>query len=144
MHHTDIDVDVSTGIRFHPIEILISVLIRVPVVILFGISGTAVLIFEILLNATSLFHHSNTKIPKWLDKLLRFVIVTPSMHRIHHSSKKSIADHNFSFSTSIWDHIFHTYKAAMRDNNYGTPWFRDEKDNTFFKLLKQPFMRKKK
>ena len=85
MHHADLDIDVTTGFRFHPFEILISLGIKIATVLAFGIPPIAVFIFEVVLNATSLFNHSNVSMPAWLDRLVRLVLVTPDMHRVHHS-----------------------------------------------------------
>jgi sterol desaturase/sphingolipid hydroxylase (fatty acid hydroxylase superfamily) len=109
MHHVDLDFDVTTGIRFHPIEILFSMLIKFAAIIIIGAPMIAVLIFEITLNATSLFNHSNIKMPLIIDKVLRFMIVTPDMHRVHHSDIPSETNSNYGFNLSVWDRLFATY-----------------------------------
>ncbi|MCB1134763.1 MAG: sterol desaturase family protein, partial [Chlamydiia bacterium] len=110
MHHADTEFDVSLGGRFHPLEILLSMGIKVGVVAAFGIPALAVLIFEVLLNATSMFNHSNLKLPLRLDAAIRCVIVTPDMHRVHHSTHPSETNSNFGFNFSLWDRICKTYR----------------------------------
>lgn len=109
MHHVDLDIDVSTGIRFHPIEILLSLFIKMGAVVLLGIPALAVIIFQILLNATSMFNHSNVYIPLFLDKTIRWFLVTPDMHRVHHSDILNETNSNFGFNLSIWDRMMGTY-----------------------------------
>lgn len=111
MHHSDVDLDVSSGVRFHPVEIVISMAIKAASVLALGVSPTAVVIFEIILNATSLFNHSNVRIPVALDRLLRWFIVTPDMHRIHHSSDVRETNSNYGFNVPWWDQFFGTYTA---------------------------------
>ena len=111
VHHADHDIDVTTGLRFHPIEILASMLIKMAAIILLGASPLAVMIFEILLNATAMFNHGNIKLPKPLDRFLRLFLVTPDMHRIHHSQQQDETDSNFGFNLTWWDHLFRTYRA---------------------------------
>lgn len=110
VHHADLDIDVTTGIRFHPIEIVLSMLFKFFIILLFGIPVIAIIIFEITLNATSLFSHSNIQLPPPLDRLLRRVIVTPDMHRVHHSIDLSESNRNFGFNLSCWDRWFRTYQ----------------------------------
>ena len=112
MHHTDIDYDVSTGIRFHPLSILISTLIKFCLIILIGPPAIAVLISEVLLNATSMFNHSNVKLSKRFDATLRYFLVTPDMHRVHHSTIGAEHNKNFGFNFPIWwDRLFGSYLA---------------------------------
>lgn len=111
MHHVDLDFDVTTGVRFHPFEILLSLLIKFAVILLLGAPAVGVLIFEVLLSATSLFNHSNVRIPLVLDKLIRSLIVTPDMHRVHHSDKPNETNSNFGFNFSFWDRLMGTYRA---------------------------------
>jgi sterol desaturase/sphingolipid hydroxylase (fatty acid hydroxylase superfamily) len=115
LHHADEDVDVTTGVRFHPIEILLSALFKLAVVLLIGPSVECVIVFEILLNAMAMFNHSNVFIPTILDKLLRRLIVTPDMHRIHHSIYPEEQNTNFGFNLSCWDYLFGSYKSFPRD-----------------------------
>jgi len=114
MHHVDLDVDVTTGVRFHPIEILISLLIKFATILSFGMPALSVLIFEVLLNAITLFNHSNIRMPFLLDKAIRSLIVTPDMHRVHHSTIPLETNSNFGFNLSLWDRIFGTYRAQPR------------------------------
>ncbi|MGE5242569.1 MAG: sterol desaturase family protein [Bacteroidota bacterium] len=111
MHHADLDFDVTTGARFHPIEILLSMLIKFAVIALIGAPAVAVIIFEVLLNATSMFNHGNLRLPLAFDRLLRLFIVTPDMHRVHHSIEDHETNSNFGFNLSLWDRVFGTYKA---------------------------------
>jgi len=111
MHHADLDIDVSTGLRFHPIEILLSMVIKLAVVMAVGAPALAVLIFEVLLNATSMFNHSNVHIPQSLDTLMRWFVVTPDMHRVHHSILLRETNSNFGFNLPWWDRLFGTYRA---------------------------------
>ena len=109
VHHSDLDVDVTTGVRFHPIEIALSMFIKIGAVILIGVSPTAVLMFEVMLNATSMFNHSNVRIPVQVDRMLRWIVVTPDMHRIHHSVIPRETNRNFGFNLSWWDRVLGTY-----------------------------------
>ena len=109
VHHSDLDLDVSSGLRFHPIEILGSMLFKIGLIYALGPSPIAVLIFEAILNGMAQFSHSNITLPDKLDRLLRFIIVTPDMHRIHHSVEKIEANSNFGFNLSIWDRFLGTY-----------------------------------
>jgi len=111
MHHADLDFDVTTGARFHPIEILLSMLIKFAVIAVLGPPAVAVVIFEVLLNATAMFNHSNVRMPAGLDRLLRLFVVTPDMHRVHHSVEDHEANSNFGFNLPWWDRLFGTYKA---------------------------------
>jgi sterol desaturase/sphingolipid hydroxylase (fatty acid hydroxylase superfamily) len=111
MHHADLDFDVTTGARFHPIEILLSMVIKLATVTVLGPAAVAVLIFEILLNATSMFNHSNVRLPRALDRWLRRLIVTPDMHRVHHSILEHETNSNFGFNLPWWDRLFGTYQA---------------------------------
>lgn len=111
VHHTDHDIDVTTGLRFHPLEILASMFIKMAAIILLGASPLAVMIFEILLNATAMFNHGNIKLPTRLDRFLRLFLVTPDMHRIHHSCQREETDSNYGFNLTWWDHLFKTYRA---------------------------------
>jgi sterol desaturase/sphingolipid hydroxylase (fatty acid hydroxylase superfamily) len=143
MHHADLDIDVSTGVRFHPFEILLSLLIKIAAVLALGISPVAVLVFEVVLNATSLFNHSNVAMPGWLDRVLRLIVVTPDMHRVHHSILRHETDSNFGFNLPWWDRLFGTYRAAPeaghRGMTVGLPVFRDLGELRLDRLLTQPF-----
>ncbi len=109
MHHADVDMDVTTAVRFHPVEIAASMLLKIGLVYLIGPAAIAVLIFEVLLNGTSLFNHANIAMPLRADRLIRWVLVTPDMHRVHHSVRREEHDSNFGFALSVWDRIFGTY-----------------------------------
>jgi len=129
VHHADLDFDVTTGARFHPIEILLSMLIKFAVIVLLGPPLAAVVIFEVLLNAMSMFNHSNVRLPLALDSVLRRIIVTPDMHRVHHSHLADETNSNFGFNLSLWDRIFGTYRAqpaaGHTDMVIGIDTFRD-------------------
>jgi len=147
VHHADPHLDASTGLRFHPLEIALSLLLKIAAVLLLGAPVLAILIFEVLLNATSIFNHSNIKLPLKLDKLLKTVIVTQSMHRIHHSQVVSETDSNFGFNLSIWDRLFGSYieEAANGDEGIklGLKEYSSPKTNTSLKaLLLMPFRQK--
>ncbi len=114
MHHADADFDVTTGARFHPVEILLSMLIKLAVITVLGAPAAAVLVFEILLNATAMFNHANLRLPEPVDRILRFVLVTPDMHRIHHSMEVLEANRNFGFNLPWWDRLFGTYRDRAR------------------------------
>jgi len=111
MHHADLDFDVTTGLRFHPGEIVVSLLIQSAAVLLLGPPIAGVVLFGVLLNATSLFNHSNIHMPKLIDKVVRWFIVTPDMHRVHHSDIMKELNSNFGFNLSVWDRILGTYRA---------------------------------
>ncbi len=117
MHHIDLDIDTTTGVRFHPVEILLSMLIKFGAVVLLGPAAVAVLLFEVLLNATALFNHANLRLPARLDRTLRAFMVTPDMHRVHHSVHQDETDSNYGFNLSVWDRIFGTYRAQPRDGH---------------------------
>lgn len=117
VHHADLDFDVTTGLRFHPLEIILSALIKLAVVVVLGPPVIAVVIFEVLLNATSMFNHSNIRMPLRLDRLLRFVVVTPDMHRVHHSVIPRETNSNFGFNLPWWDYLLGTYRAQPREGH---------------------------
>ncbi|WP_419168251.1 sterol desaturase family protein [Halobacteriovorax sp.] len=146
VHHADIDLDVSSGNRFHTIEIALSFLYKFLLILLIGPSSKAVILFEILLNSMAMFNHSNIFIPKKIDNILRCFIVTPDMHRIHHSIKKNEHNSNFGFNLSIWDFIFKTYKESpslgQLKMTIGLPYFRQQKYISPISLLTMPFQTK--
>ncbi|CAA0081708.1 Uncharacterised protein [BD1-7 clade bacterium] len=111
MHHSDLDFDVTTALRFHPLEILLSMVIKTAAVIALGLPPFTIVLFEIILNGLAMFNHGNVQLPKRLDNLLRQVIVTPDMHRVHHSVVWHESNSNFGFNLSIWDRLFHSYEA---------------------------------
>jgi sterol desaturase/sphingolipid hydroxylase (fatty acid hydroxylase superfamily) len=143
MHHADLDIDVTTGVRFHPVEILLSMLIKIAVVIALGIPAIAVLIFEIALNATSMFNHSNVALPPPLERIVRWLVVTPQMHQVHHSIERIETNSNFGFNLPWWDRLFGTYRAAPAAGEQGViiglPIFRDPGELRVDRLLTQPF-----
>ena len=143
MHHADLDIDVTTGLRFHPIEIVLSILIKFAVIAVLGAPAAAVLIFEVLLNATSMFNHSNVRIPAGIDRVLRWFVVTPDMHRIHHSILSRETNSNFGFNLPWWDHLLGTYRAQPEAGHegmtIGIEQFRDPRELRLDRMLLQPF-----
>lgn len=139
VHHIDQEIDVTTGVRFHPLEIIISTLIKCLAVLIFGVPFIAVLIFEILLNSTAMFNHSNINLPEKFDKYLRLILVTPDMHRVHHSVIVQETNSNFGFNLPFWDRIFKTYKAQPEEGHYnmqiGLKEYRDYKKTGLLELL---------
>lgn len=119
LHHADKNLDVSSAVRFHPLEILLSVFIKILAVVLWGIPPEAVLIFEIILSSSALFSHSNINLPQRLDRVLRWLVVTPDMHRIHHSILRIETDSNFGFNLSVWDRVFRTYTPHPQKGQRG-------------------------
>jgi sterol desaturase/sphingolipid hydroxylase (fatty acid hydroxylase superfamily) len=119
VHHADLDYDVTTGARFHPIEIILSMLIKFATIVVLGPPVVAVVIFEVLLNATAMFNHGNIRLPARLDKVLRRVVVTPDMHRVHHSIEDDETNSNFGFNLTWWDRLFGTYREAPRAGHTG-------------------------
>lgn len=119
VHHADLDFDVTTGARFHPIEIIFSMLIKFATIMLLGPPLVAVVIFEVVLNATAMFNHSNVRLPKSIDQWLRLIVVTPEMHRVHHSINDDEANSNFGFSLPWWDRLFGTYRDQPREGHEG-------------------------
>lgn len=117
VHHADLDFDVTTGLRFHTFEILLSALIKLAVVVVVGPSVLAVITFEVLLNATAMFNHSNIRMPSWLDRVLRWFVVTPDMHRVHHSVIVRETNSNFGFNLPWWDYLLGTYRAQPHDGH---------------------------
>jgi hypothetical protein len=114
VHHADIDYDLTTGARFHPLEIVLSMLIKFAAITVLGAPVMAVVVFEILLNATAMFNHGNIRLPAGLDRVLRWFVVTPDMHRIHHSVEDDETNSNFGFNLTWWDRLFGTYRAQPR------------------------------
>lgn len=147
VHHADPHLDASTGLRFHPIEIALSLAVKMAAVLLLGPPVIAILIFEVLLNATSIFNHSNIKLPVKLEKLLRTLIVTQAMHRIHHSQVVRETNSNFGFNLSIWDKLFGSYIDEAKDGDAGIKLglkeYASPQTNTSLKaLLLMPFRQK--
>lgn len=143
MHHTDLDFDVTTGLRFHPLEILISMGLKWAAIAALGAPVLGVLIFEVVLNATSMFNHGNVRIPAGLDRRLRWLVVTPDMHRVHHSAERRETNSNFGFNLPWWDRLLGTYRdqpaAGHEGMTIGVEQFRDPRELRFTRLLTQPF-----
>jgi len=144
VHHTDLDFDVTTAVRFHPFEILLSMGIKMALVLLLGISALAVLLFEILLNGTAMFNHGNVRLPLGIDRVLRLFVVTPEMHRVHHSIVRRETNSNFGFNLPWWDRIMGTYRAQPAAGHEGMTIglenFRAAGDLTLPRLLILPFL----
>jgi sterol desaturase/sphingolipid hydroxylase (fatty acid hydroxylase superfamily) len=144
VHHADLDFDMTTGLRFHPIEIVVSMAIKLSAVAALGAPPTAVLIFEVTLNATSMFNHSNINIPQGIDRILRLIVVTPDMHRVHHSVIIRETNSNYGFSLPWWDRLFGTYKdqpvQGHKDMVIGLSQFRDPQKLSLPRLLILPFV----
>ena len=143
MHHADLEFDLTTGARFHPIEIILSMLIKLAVIGALGAPAVAVLIFEVLLNATAMFNHSNVHLPERIDRVLRWFIVTPDMHRVHHSVVVRETNSNFGFNFAWWDRLFGTYRAQPAAGHermtIGIEQFRDASEQRLDRMLTQPF-----
>jgi len=144
MHHADLEFDVTTGLRFHPVEILLSMIIKLGVVMALGPPAVAVLVFEVVLNASSLFNHSNIRLPSRVDAVLRLFIVTPDMHRVHHSIRPSETNSNFGFNIPWWDRILGTYlaqpSAGHEEMTIGIEQFRDRRSLWIDRMLIQPLL----
>lgn len=142
MHHSDIDFDVTTGARFHPLEILLSMTIKFAAIAALGAPALAVLVFEVLLNATAMFNHGNIYLPARLDRILRWVVVTPDMHRVHHSIIAAETNSNFGFNLPWWDRLLGTYRAQPQAGHQamtiGLPAFRHPRELWLDRLLLQP------
>jgi sterol desaturase/sphingolipid hydroxylase (fatty acid hydroxylase superfamily) len=142
MHHADLEFDVSTGLRFHPVEILLSMGIKLAVVAALGPPAIAVLVFEVLLNATSMFNHSNIRMPAGIDHILRLFVVTPDMHRVHHSIHRPETNSNFGFNLPWWDRLLGTYRPQPREGHetmtIGIEQFRTHRDLWLDRMLIQP------
>ncbi len=145
VHHADRDIDVTTAIRFHPVEIGLSMLLKIGLVYLLGPSAVAIILFEIILNGTAMFNHANIRLPLGLDRVLRLVLVTPDMHRVHHSTLRHEHDSNYGFALSIWDRMMGTYiaqpKAGHDDMTIGLQW-QDDRPSRLGWSLALPFRRK--
>jgi sterol desaturase/sphingolipid hydroxylase (fatty acid hydroxylase superfamily) len=146
MHHSDQDIDLTTGTRFHPVEIILSMLIKIAAIGILGIPVEAVIVFEIILNVSAMFNHSNLYIPRWLDRYIRTLLITPDVHRVHHSIHITEMNNNYGFFLSIWDRIGKTYLVRPRDGHedmkIGIALFRSEKEQRLDKMLTQPFRKK--
>jgi len=147
MHHSDRDYDVTTGLRFHPIEIAMSMVIKLAAVVAIGPPVMAVLIFEVVLNASAMFNHGNIRLPAGVDRILRLFIVTPDMHRVHHSEIKSETDSNYGFFLSWWDLLYGTYTAQPQEGHegmtIGIELFKNPIYSHLHWMLIQPFINRK-
>lgn len=143
MHHADLDIDVTTGARFHPIEIVASMVLKLAAIAALGAPAEAVLVFEILLNATAMFNHANLRLSEGLDRVLRWFVVTPDRHRVHHSIVPQETNRNFGFNAPWWDHLFGTYRAQPAAGHegmtIGIEQFRSPREQRLDRLLTQPF-----
>jgi len=143
VHHADRDIDVTTGARFHPLEILLSMAYKFICILLLGPPVLAVFLFEVLLNASAMFNHSNIRLPKWLDARLRYFIVTPDMHRVHHSIIVYETNSNYGFFLSTWDRVFGSYinqpKQGHDDMVIGLQEYQDQRPSSLIWSLKSPF-----
>ena len=144
VHHADLDFDVTTGARFHPIEILISTAIKCAAIAALGAPVISVFVFEMLLNATAMFNHANASLPQRLERWLRWLVVTPDMHRVHHSVRYEESSSNFGFNLPWWDRLFGTYRARPRLGHdamtIGVDAFRSPQDLRLDRLLVQPLL----
>jgi len=147
MHHADIEIDVTTGLRFHPLEIVLSMAFKLVLVLVLGPAAIAVLIFEVVLNASALFNHSNIRLPKQIDAVLRLIIVTPDMHRVHHSIIPVETNSNYGFNVPWWDRLLGTYiaqpKAGHDDMLIGIELFRTRRELWIDRMILQPLRRDK-
>jgi sterol desaturase/sphingolipid hydroxylase (fatty acid hydroxylase superfamily) len=143
IHHTDLEFDATTAVRFHPLEIIFSMFYKAMCIVLIGGNPAAVIAFEIILNGAATFNHSNAKIPEKVDKILRWLIVTPDMHRVHHSTDQVERDSNYGFSVSWWDRLCRTYTAESKHSQttmaIGLNAYRKQDDLGFMHLLLIPF-----
>ncbi len=142
MHHVDRDLDATSGVRFHPVEILLSMLLKLGLVILIGPAAVAVMLFEVILNASAIFNHANLRLPRTVDAVLRTVIVTPDMHRIHHSPNVIETDSNYGFWLSFWDRLWGTYRAQPLQDHENMTLGLDEApeldDTLYLKMVTLP------
>ena len=146
VHHADRDIDVTTGARFHPIEIVLSMVYKFLCIIILGAPAIAVFLFEVLLNASAMFNHSNIRLPKWFDAPLRYFIVTPDMHRVHHSVLVNETNSNYGFFLPIWDRLFNSYidqpKHGHQEMVIGLHELQDNRPSSLIWSLKAPFSNK--
>lgn len=145
MHHTDRDIDATTALRFHPVEIVISMGVKIAVVLALGVPAAAVIVFEVVLNGMAMFNHANLRLPARLDALLRLAVVTPDMHRVHHSVAPAETNSNFGFNLSVWDRLFRSYRAQPDKGHegmtIGLAAYQDDRPGRLGFALWLPFMR---
>ena len=143
VHHADVDFDCTTGLRFHPLEIVLSMVIKLGAVALLGPPAVAVIIFEVVLNATSIFNHGNVRLPRAADRVVRWILVTPDMHRVHHSVKTFETNSNFGFNLPWWDRLLGTYRDQPEDGHesmsIGLSQFQEKPRQGLLGLLAMPF-----
>ena len=147
VHHVDLDIDVTTGLRFHPVEMILSMLIKIGVIFFIGAPVVAVIIFEVVLNAMALFNHGNIRLPKLIDKVLRMVLVTPDVHRVHHSTIVRETNSNFGFNLILWDKLLGTYQSQPQkghiDMEIGLDNYRDpNQTQKIWNIIRMPFLKK--
>jgi sterol desaturase/sphingolipid hydroxylase (fatty acid hydroxylase superfamily) len=144
VHHADLDFDVTTGVRFHPVEIVLSMLLKLAAIVVVGPPAAAVVVFEVLLNATAMFNHGNVRIPVPLDRIVRLLVVTPDMHRVHHSVNPSETNSNFGFNFPWWDRLLGTYHDQPADGHeamtIGLNQFQERRRQSLLWLLALPFV----
>lgn len=145
VHHADLDFDVTTGSRFHPIEIILSMLIKSCAIVVLGAPAAGVVIFEVVLNATAMFNHGNVRLPLGIDRALRLFVVTPDMHRVHHSVEDNETNSNFGFNLSLWDRLFGTYidqpRAGHLGMTIGIHQYREPREvSSLVSMLALPFV----
>lgn len=141
VHHADVDLDVTSALRFHPLEILISIGYKLAVVFLLGVGPEAIVIFEVILSSMAMFNHSNLHIPDSIEKILRLFIITPQMHIIHHSVDRKESDMNYGFNLSVWDRLFRTYqKEFITSGQIGQSYYREKTEHSFKNILLLPFI----
>jgi sterol desaturase/sphingolipid hydroxylase (fatty acid hydroxylase superfamily) len=145
VHHADVDLDTTSGLRFHPIELVISTGFKLVVIAALGASAPSVAAFAVVLNASAMFNHANVALPPGVDRALRRVVVTPDMHRVHHGSSRDETEANYGFFLSVWDHLFRTHRAEPTGGQLGMevglPSFRSPREAWIDRLLTQPFRR---
>jgi len=140
VHHSDVDLDTTSALRFHPLEIMVSIIYKIFLTLLFGFSIESIFIFEIILNFMAMFNHSNLYIPKKTESILRLFFVTPQMHIVHHSIERFESDTNYGFNFSFWDRIFKTYSEKFTSSGIiGNKKFRSSNEHSIFQILIQPF-----
>lgn len=143
VHHADRDIDVSTGNRFHPIEIVLSMLYKLVVIVLLGPAALGVFLFEVVLNGSAMFNHANFKLPLGLDRIVRLIFVTPDMHRVHHSWHQNETDSNYGFNLAVWDRMFGTYIDQPHDGHdemtIGLKAYQTDKPTNLWWSLLLPF-----
>lgn len=141
VHHADVDLDATSALRFHPIEIFISIAYKLALIFILGVGPLAILIFEVILNSVAMFNHSNLHLPAKFEGLIRLFLVTPQMHIIHHSVEKKESDTNYGFNLSIWDRLFKTYKKEFATSGeIGQTYYRKKADHSLVKVLLLPFV----